>query len=140
MHGYSIIESTDMKQIYISREGQTFRIKRDLTEEEKRNTWRRQKTVTETLTEAPAKVISPRLALFQYEKPKSWGEARYHVIHIATGLVIADVTYDLVKDVKETFENSEWTLQGDNTFVMHNGTFTWEMTCRIRYDIRKEID
>lgn len=119
----------------IKRAGYKWRIRRELTDEEKKNSWRRQKTVTEELEIVEAKVISPRLALFKYEEPKSWGEARYHVIHIPTGLVIADITYDLVKDVKATFEKSEWTLKGDNTLVLYNDRIQFEMTCKIRYDI-----
>lgn len=121
--------------IKIQRTGHTWRIKRELTDEEKKKAWRRQKTITETLSVVKAKIISPRLAIFQYEKGSTYRDSRYHVIHIPTGLVIADIAYDLMKDVKSTFETNKWTLRGDNTLVMVDGTFTFEMTCNIRYEI-----
>jgi len=126
--------------ISISRKDHTWNIKRDLTEEERKDPyrWRRQKTITEKLSVVKAKVISPRLALFQYEKAKTYCESRYHVIHIPTGLVIADVTYDLVKDVKATFEKSKWTLKGNDTLVLYDDRFKFEMTCKIRYDILED--
>ncbi len=128
--------------ITISRKGYTYKITRDLTEEEKKNTWRRKaKTITEELTEVKAKVISPSLALFQYYKATEYGESRYHVIHIHTGLVIADITYDMVGDVKKTFEKSRWTLKDKvkarNILVLYNDKFQFEMTCLIRYEIKE---
>jgi len=127
------------KYITISRKGHDYKVTRDLTPEEKKNTWRK-KTVTETLTEVKAKIISPRLALFQYEKATTYGESRYHVIHIPTGLVIADVTYDMVGDVKKTFENSKWVFKerSRNTLRLFQDGFKFEMTCLIRYEIIKD--
>jgi len=127
------------KYITISRKGHDYKVTRDLTPEEKKNTWRRKaKTVTETLTEVKAKIISPNLALFQYEKAKQYEESRYHVIHIPTGLVIADITYDLVADVKKTFEKSKWTFKkgSRNTLCLFEDGFKFEMTCLIRYEIK----
>lgn len=123
--------------ITVSRAGHTFRVKRDLTKEEKARSWHRQKTITETLITTRAKVISPRLAIVQYEKGSLYIESRYHVIHIPTGLVIADITYDLVGSVRKTFESSKWTLKNDNTLVLYNDTFQFEMTCKIHYDIER---
>lgn len=124
--------------ITIARAGHTYRVKRELTKEEQSKVWRRQKTTTETQSEVQAKIISPRLALFQYEKGTTYSDSRYHVIHIPTGLVIADITYDLVKDVKSTFEKSNWTLKGDNTLVLYNDRFQFEMTCKIRYEVKEQ--
>ena len=123
--------------ITVCREGHTYRVTRDLTEEERKYNWYRRsaKTITETLRQVQAKIISPKLALFQYEKASTYLDSRYHVIHIPTGLVIADITYDLVKDVKKTFEAGNWTLKGDNTLVLVYDTIQFEMTCKIRYDI-----
>jgi hypothetical protein len=126
--------------IKIKRYGHKFQVKRELTDEEKRNSWRRQKTITETLDIAPAKIISPRLALFRYEQGSTYIESRYHVIHIPTGLVIADITYDLMKDVKATFESSKWTLKGADTLCLYDDKFSFEMTCKIRYEIMKEVE
>lgn len=127
--------------IKIKRAGYKWNIKRELTEEERKNSWRhRQKTVTETLDIAQAKIISPRSALFQYEKGSLYIESRYHVIHIPTGLVIADVPYDLVKDVKNTFEKSKWTFKKGSRNILRlvEGTMQFEMTCNIKYEIVKE--
>jgi len=87
-----------------------------------------------------AKIISPNLALFQYDKATTYGESRYHVIHIPTGLVIADITYDMVKDVKSTFEHSKWIFNkgSRNTLCLFEDGFKFEMTCKIRYDIKEQ--
>lgn len=85
--------------------------------------------------EATARVISPRLAIYKYDNGSSYHSARWHVIHIPTGLVIADVAYSDIKIVKDSFESSHWTLRGDNTFVLLYDTFQWEMTCLIRYEV-----
>ena len=129
------------KYITISRKGHDYKVTRDLTSEEKKNTWRsRAKTVTETLTEVKAKIISPNLALFQYEKGTEYNDSRYHVIHIPTGLVIADITYDMVGDVKKTFESSKWVFKegSRNTLCLFEDGFKFEMTCLIRYEIIKD--
>lgn len=125
--------------INISRTGYTYRIKRDLTEQERKYHWynRNAKTITETVMVAPAKIISPRLALFMYERKRSYGDARYHVIHIPTGLVIADITYDLMATVKKTFERGKWTLKGADTLVLVDDTIQFEMHCIIRYEIKE---
>jgi hypothetical protein len=95
-------------------------------------------TYTIKTQEGKARIISPQLALYQYEKGTDYSPARYHVIHISTGLVIADITYDLVKDVKETFEKNEWSLRGENTFVLqYSQNLQWEFTCYIRYDVNQ---
>jgi hypothetical protein len=125
--------------IYISLKGKKFNVKRDLTVEEKKNAWRKQKTITEKLDYAPARIISPRLAVYKEENGNQYRSALWHVIHIPTGLVIAACDNDIIKDVKATFESSEWTLKGADTLVMYNGRFEFEMTCNIRYDI-KEIE
>lgn len=84
-----------------------------------------------------AKKISPRLLLFQYRKKigGAWSLdlPRYHVIHAATGLVIADVEYSEVATVKKSFEKEQWTLTGNNTLSLYNRKFTFAMTCHIRY-------
>lgn len=121
--------------ITIALKDKKFQVKRDLTEQEQKDGWRNRKTITETLDTAPARIISSRLALFQYEQSRLYSDARYHVIHIPTGLVIADVPYDLVACVKKTFESSKWTLKGMNTLVLYDDTIEFELTCKIRYDI-----
>jgi hypothetical protein len=93
--------------------------------------------------EGQARVISPSLALYKYDKGTQWSESRYHVIHIPTGLVIADITYDMVKDIKETFENTRWTFKdGDYTTLhmipKHKSSFReFSITCRIRYEVER---
>lgn len=82
-----------------------------------------------------AKIISPRLALYKHEKGTTWSPTRYHVIHISTGFVIADVEYADVKHVKKTFEESKWTLENGNTFVLLYEKIQWKFTCLIRYDV-----
>lgn len=94
----------------------------------------RRKRIVET-EEAKARIISPRLAIYQYHKGDSYNTPRWHVIHIPTGLVIADVEYGDIKTVKESFERGNWTLQGDHTFVLLYETFTWQMECLIRYEV-----
>lgn len=96
--------------------------------------------------EAKARVISPSLAIYQYEKGTDWYGARYHVIHISTGLVIADVEYKDVKTVKATFEAERWTFKSGDymTFHLipkHKGTLrSFSITCRIRYDVREQAN
>ena len=125
--------------IYISREGHTFNVRRELTEEEKKTSWGRKKTITETLKEAPARIISPRLAVYKEENATAYRSAMWHVIHIPTGLVIACCETDIIKDVKATFENSKWTFGKDkNTLKLFEDAFSFEMHCEIRYTIRKE--
>lgn len=94
--------------------------------------------------EGKARVISPSLAIYQYEKGTDWYGARYHVIHIPTGLVIADVEYSNVKTVKATFEAERWTFKsGDyNTFHLiprHKSTLQFSITCHIRYEVKEGI-
>lgn len=90
---------------------------------------------TKRIEEGKARIISPRLAIYKHDKGSSWSLPRYHVIHISTGLVIADVEYSDIKHVKETFEQGSWTLRGENTFVLLYDTIEWEMTCFIRYEV-----
>lgn len=92
--------------------------------------------------EGQARVISPQLAIYQYDKGTQWYGSRYHVIHISTGLVIADITYDMVKDVKDTFEKEQWTFKsGDYTTLRlipkYKSTLKeFSITCRIRYEVK----
>lgn len=92
----------------------------------------RRKRTIET-EEAQARVISPRLAIYKYFT--DGGYSRYHVIHIPTGLVIADVEYGDIGLVKRSFESHNWTLRDDNKFVLLYEPFTWEMECLIRYEV-----
>ena len=93
---------------------------------------------TTKIHKGTARIISPRLAIYQYEKGTDYSPARYHVIHIPTGFVIADVPYSLIKDVKETFEKNAWSLRGENTFVLqYSQNLQWEFTCYIRYDVNE---
>lgn len=108
-----------------------------LGEIKERSSWSR-RTHTTVTQDGIAKIISEHLALYRYEKPRLYIPARYHVIHIPTGLVIADVEYDLVKTVKDSFESLEWDLINDNTFVLKNNKLQWSMTCLKRYSIITE--
>ncbi len=130
------------KFISIKREGHEYKVTRDLTPEDKKNTWRRKaKTITEKLTVVQAKVISDRLCIFQYEKAREYTPARYHVIHIPTGLVVADVEYDMVGMVKKTFESSKWTFgKTKDILKLFEGGFQFEMLCKIRYEIVEGIE
>ncbi len=97
-----------------------------------------------TFYSGQAKQISPQLLLFQYERGRTYLPSRYHVIHASTGLVIADVEYGDVSTVKKTFERERWTLVGEDKITFRRlpkdrkDTFVFEMTCRIRYDIKED--
>jgi hypothetical protein len=90
-----------------------------------------------------AKDISSQLLLFQYEKGRDIYPNRYHVIHKLTGLVIADIEYNMYGMVKRSFEAERWTLDKDdkNTLIRlpkdRNDTFKFKITCHIRYDIKE---
>lgn len=85
------------------------------------------------------KEISARLLLFKYREKigSNWSLdlPRYHIIHKPTGLVIADVEYSEVSNVKKSFESCKWTLQGKNTLALYDAPFTFTMTCYIEYEI-----
>lgn len=73
----------------------------------------------------------------------------YDIIHIPTGLAIARVPSNLIKDVKSSFLAHKWTLR-DNTLIMlpdvptklqklyNHQPMTWEINCLIRYTIEKD--
>lgn len=106
--------------------------------------------------DAEATIITPLLAKLKYTNSRYSYKytsrdfsARYHIIHIPTGLVIADVTSDLISDVKSSFMDSQWTLRGDNTFVMvpkppnkyqklyNHKPMECEFTCLIKYTLER---
>lgn len=90
------------------------------------------------IPEGKARVISTNLALYQYKKKTSYADNRYHVIHIPTGLVIADVTYDLVSTVKNVFEKERWILRGENTLILDSDKhLQWQIESKIRYTIER---
>lgn len=90
------------------------------------------------IKEGKAKIISTHLATYQYEKARTYTPALYHVIHLPTGLVIAAIEHSGIRDVRDTFESSLWSLRGDNTFVMqYSKNLQWEFTCLLRYNIER---
>jgi len=92
--------------------------------------------------EGIARVISPSLALYKYDKGSEYILARYHVIHIPTGLVIADVEYSDVSMVKRTFEAEQWTFNNGDYMTLHlyNRSFEFSITCKIKYEIKEQTD
>lgn len=94
-----------------------------------------------------ARIISDNLAIYKYQEKTSYQDPRYHVIHILTGLVIADVLYEDVTMVKQTFESEQWTfMKGDYATLhrvpkhtkKHFDTFQVSITCKIRYDVERK--
>lgn len=88
-----------------------------------------------------AKVISKDLAIFNLEEEGDviLRDQWWRVIHIPTGWVIGQVTYDIIKYIRETFTKSTWEITPEiGHFRLIDSKLDWTIICKLRYEIIKD--